>query len=254
LYFKFSIITVESVNIKCNYSYQGKDYSQPYVLYYRKYKSFQDALQIVQKITTKYKILNGDLESPENYEELKLEDCILPYREEERCSVCFENTTDTTVCDHYICFNCREKCILKKQLNCPICRNANIMHLYNNILQLFNNRDSYELSCIFLNSSYKYSFDVDNEEISESESEPDSDSDSEEEDIEESNQVNNVLTDDNRMDVEESNPANSGVIDDVEESNPANSVVIEDNRMDVEESSQVNSVVNDIIEETDQMN
>lgn len=189
LYFKFAMLTVESVNIKCEYSYQGKMFNQPYVLYSRKYKSFKDAFELIQKITTKYKILNGDLESPENYAELKLEDCILPYKENECCSVCFENTTDTTVCDHPICFNCREKCLLKKQLNCPICRNENIMHLYNNRLQLFNNRDSNELHRIFINNTYKYSFHDDEEEEEEESEEEESDED-----------------DDDAMDIEEPDP------------------------------------------------
>jgi len=156
LYFKFSVLTVESVHIVCKFSSEGQPYQQPYVLYYRKYKTFKDALELIQKITTNYKILNGDLESPENYDELKLEECVIPYSENERCSVCFENTTDTTICDHPICFNCREKCILKKQINCPICRNANVLQFYNNTLQLFNNRDSTELHRIFVNNPYKY--------------------------------------------------------------------------------------------------
>lgn len=192
LYFKFSMLTVESVNVKCKFACEGKTYQQPYVLYYRKYKTFKDVLQIIQKITTTYKILNGDLESPENYAELKLEDCILPYREDEKCSVCFENTTDTTICDHYICFNCREKCILKKQLNCPICRNNNVMHYYNNNLQLFNNRDANELNCIFINNTRKYTFNVEyleEEEESSSEEEEEESSEEEEEEAQEEVEV-----------------------------------------------------------------
>jgi len=186
LYFKFSILTVESVNIKCKFSYQENDYNQPYVLYHRKYKSIKDALMIIQKITTKYKILNGDLESPENYDELKLEECVLPYTEDERCSVCFENTTDTTLCDHYICMNCREKCILKQHMNCPICRKEDIIQYYNNKLQLFNNRDTYELKCIFINNyHHKYtSSRVSGEDGEEEDEDEDEDEEGEEEEDE----------------------------------------------------------------------
>jgi len=49
LYLKFSILTVESVNVKCKNTYLGTSYNQPYVLYYRKYKSFKDALNIIKK-------------------------------------------------------------------------------------------------------------------------------------------------------------------------------------------------------------
>ena len=182
LYFKYATLTVESVNIKCKYTYQGRNYKQPYVLYSCKYKSFKHALEVIQKITTKYKILNGDLESPENYEELKLEECVLPYSESECCSVCFENTTDTTICDHYICFNCREKCILQNQPNCPICRNENILSYYNNNIRLFNNRDSKDLSRIFIEDPYNYSINANSEDDdSESSSSDDESSSSEEE-------------------------------------------------------------------------
>ena len=107
LYLKFSILTIESVNIKCKFMDGGNIYVQPYVIYHRKYKSFKNALELIAIITTKYKILNGDLESPENYAELQLETCILPYKDNEKCSICFENTTDTTVCGHSICFQCK---------------------------------------------------------------------------------------------------------------------------------------------------
>ena len=58
------------------------------------------------------------------------------------------------------------------------------MHLYNNRLQLFNNRDSNELHRIFITNSYKYSFH-DDEEGSEDESEDESEDDDDAMDIEE---------------------------------------------------------------------
>jgi len=189
LYLKFSILTIESVNIKCKFLESGTIFNQPYVMYHHKYKSFKQALELITNITTKYKILNGDLESPDNYKELQIETCVLPYKDNEKCSVCFENTTDTTVCGHSICFQCREKCILNKQLNCPICRNENIIHIYNNPMQLFNNRDSSELHRIFVTNHYKFSYltepepdDSSSEEEEESSSEEDEDSSEEDED------------------------------------------------------------------------
>jgi len=170
LYLRHSLLTVESVNVKCKFTYEGQIYNQPYVLYHRKDMTFEDALNNVVKITTKYKILNGDLESPENYEELKLENCVLPYGENERCCICYENTTDTTICNHAICFNCRENCILKQQLNCPICRNENIMQYYNNTIQLFNNRDSTEVNHVLVHNLDKYEvFQEDDDSSSEEE-------------------------------------------------------------------------------------
>ena len=190
LYIKFSLLTVESVNVKCKFKYEGNVYNQPYVLYHHKYKSFKEALQTVQKITTKYKILNGDLESPENYEELKLEKCVLPYGENEKCSVCYEDTTDTTICNHAICLNCREKCILQQQLNCPICRNENIMHLYNNTMQLFNNRDSHDVNRVLVNNPDKYGV-FEEDDTDEDENDNNSSSSEEDEDASEPMQVDN---------------------------------------------------------------
>jgi hypothetical protein len=150
LYLKHSILTVESVNIKCKYNYEGIDFNQPYVLYYHKYKSFTSVLELIPKLVQNYKILNGDLESPTNYEELKLETCVLPYSEDEKCSICFEDTTDITLCNHYICFHCRDKCVTKKQNKCPICRCEDVLQYYNNTTQLFNNRDNACLHPIFI--------------------------------------------------------------------------------------------------------
>ena len=73
LYLKFSILTIESVNIKCKFIHEGDIFNQPYALYHRKYKSFKEALELIVNITTKYKILNGDLESPDNYKELQFD-------------------------------------------------------------------------------------------------------------------------------------------------------------------------------------
>lgn len=181
LYFKHALLTVESVNIKCKFTYEGQAYNQPYVLYHRKYKTFEEVLQTIQKITTKYKILNGDLESPENYEEMKLEDCILPYGENEKCCICYENTTDITLCNHAICFNCRENCILKQQMNCPMCRNENVMQFYNNTLQLFTNRDSNDVNRVLVDNFDKYGIFPDDDSSMHEDDDDDSSSSSSEE-------------------------------------------------------------------------
>jgi len=70
-------------------------------------------------------------------------------------------------------------------------------------MQLFNNRDSSSLHCIFIHNPYKYSFyqhEVENEESSSEEENEDEENDQEEED-------------DNQMDVEEQVPIFGYVID-----------------------------------------
>ena len=183
LYLKHSTLTVESVNVKCKYNYEGTEFNQPYVLYYHKYKSFKTALELIPKLTTTYKILNGDLESPTNYEELKLENCILPYSADERCSICFENTTDTTLCNHYICFHCRDKCITQKQNKCPICRRENILQYYNNTIHLLNNCDNASLHAIFIHPHLLKQPDIDDSDEDASVND-DSDSDSDADEVE----------------------------------------------------------------------
>lgn len=44
------------------------------------------------------------------------------------CSVCFENTFYYTLCNHLVCFKCREKCIEYKKVDCPICRQQNVKY------------------------------------------------------------------------------------------------------------------------------
>ena len=69
-----------------------------------------------------YKISNTQLVSPKELHEEKLKRFILPYDENEKCSVCYEPTQEETICGHLLCFRCRCK-IIKKTKRCPICRN-----------------------------------------------------------------------------------------------------------------------------------
>lgn len=38
------------------------------------------------------------------------------------CSVCYEQTTNTTSCNHYTCIQCLTKIVRKEKNTCPICR------------------------------------------------------------------------------------------------------------------------------------
>lgn len=136
---KYKIVNFESINVKCLINKNNRKKKQAYSLFYMKYKSVEQALHKIENIVANYKIYNGDLVSPESYIQLKLEETILPYNDEQVCSVCKDNTTDITVCKHYICFHCREQCVLTNNTNCPVCRNEEIVNIYNTDNGMINN-------------------------------------------------------------------------------------------------------------------
>jgi hypothetical protein len=139
LYGKYKILNVESIYIMCNVNMNGNIEKQQYSLFHCHYKTIKGVLNKVEKINKYYRIYNGEIVSPKSYYLLKLEESILPYTEDEKCTVCYENTSDITCCGHSICLNCRELCILKNQKDCPICRSKNALDIYTNKNGLVNN-------------------------------------------------------------------------------------------------------------------
>jgi len=140
------LVNIEAVNIYCEKKQQFDEHAQEkYSLYHTPYRTIEHAVQIIEQIAATYKIYGGDLCSPSVYEMLKLEEAVLPYNEDQKCCVCFENTTDTTLCDHYICLVCRDTCILKEKLDCPMCRKQNILRIYKSENGLVNNNEYSEL-------------------------------------------------------------------------------------------------------------
>ena len=150
LYFKYNLLTVESINVKVPFAYNGHESLVPYVLYHYKFDSIQRAVNMVKRVFSTYKQKNGDFMSEGNYNDMKLEETVIPYSPNEICCVCFENTTDTTKCGHYICFGCRDKCCIQQKTNCPICREPKVLSVYNNVMHLINNSDYAELQEIFI--------------------------------------------------------------------------------------------------------
>jgi hypothetical protein len=133
------IVNFECINIECNIGKKDNDQFERYSLLHMKYKSIESAIEKIEKVVGTYKIYNGDLLSPTDFKMVKLEETFIPYTDKQTCCVCYENTLDTTVCDHYICMHCRETCVTKKQTDCPMCRRKNIVHIYNIDNGLINN-------------------------------------------------------------------------------------------------------------------
>jgi len=136
------IVNFESVHIKCKMKNSLNDnILEYYSLLYKRYKSIRDAILLVKRVVSTYKIVDGDLLSPKNYKMAVLESKIVPYMEEQTCSVCYEKTLDTTICNHYICFHCRETCVRKEKMDCPVCRRTGIINIYNIDNGLINNNE-----------------------------------------------------------------------------------------------------------------
>jgi hypothetical protein len=112
---------------------------QNYSLYHFEYKTLEKAIERIEMIKNEYKIYNGELVDATVYKLSKLEESIIPFSEEEKCCVCFENTSDITLCNHSICLTCRETSIIKNHFDCPMCRKSNAMYFYNNKNNLINN-------------------------------------------------------------------------------------------------------------------
>jgi hypothetical protein len=180
------MLTVESINIKCNFQYNDQERMLPYVLYHHHYSSIKKAVLHVQRIHSSYRLINGDLVSSTNYNDMKLEECIIPYSVHEVCCVCLDNTTDTTCCGHYICFACRDKCCIQKKTNCPICRKPNVLPVYHNVMNLINNTDYSELLILFKNKlppPYRLEPETESDEEEEEDEESDEEYDEEQEEI-----------------------------------------------------------------------
>lgn len=134
------IVNFECVNVYCYMTNKkGNKTKEKYSVYYKKYSSIKDAILTVELVSKQFRIYNGDLVSPQDYKMARMEEVFLPYNESQVCCVCYENTLDTTICDHYLCLRCREVCLKKCIIDCPMCRNENVVSIYNIDNGLINN-------------------------------------------------------------------------------------------------------------------
>jgi hypothetical protein len=140
LYGKYKILNVEAIYISCNVKVGGIIEKQQYSLYHYRYKTLHSALKKIERINKEFRIYNGELVSATCYNMLKLEECVLPYSEAESCCVCYESTSDSTLCGHSVCLSCRENCIIKQKIDCPVCREKGTLEIYTNRSGLVNNQ------------------------------------------------------------------------------------------------------------------
>lgn len=139
IYKKYKIVTIESIFVKCKVKINSIEEIQNYSLFHFEYKTLKKAIDKIEIIKKEYKLYNGELVDSNIYKLSKLEESIVQYSEDEKCCVCFENTSDNTLCNHSICLTCRETSIINNYTDCPICRRSNALNYYNNKNSLINN-------------------------------------------------------------------------------------------------------------------
>ena len=93
---------------------------------------FNDVISILNKIEeikNNYKWMENRLICPKEMEYCKLQRVYFPTPSDKNCSVCYEYTSQYTVCKHPICFQCRYKCLVSNNHYCPICKTGELKRL-----------------------------------------------------------------------------------------------------------------------------
>lgn len=101
------------------------------------FDSILDLLENITYVKMNYTFYEKMLCSPKQKEKIyKLKKSLSLFPNKDVCSICYEPTYQTTVCNHPICLHCREKCIQSQNYNCPICRTPKLRILPFNLFTL----------------------------------------------------------------------------------------------------------------------
>lgn len=118
-----------SKNIEYEYNSSEEENDIDFILYVKEnLENLLEVLKDIKKVETTYKFLDFYLLSPEKMEQAKLHRAFFPLLPDKMCSVCYEPTLEYTTCHHGICLKCREKCIVKQNKYCPICRKNELQY------------------------------------------------------------------------------------------------------------------------------
>jgi len=147
------LVNLESQNIMIKRKFGSKMIDESLSLCHERYTTIEQAILIVKKIHETYKlnIRSGEIQSPSLYTESILSESVLPYNNDDICSICLECTTDVTECNHGICLPCRDRCIISKNAKCPICR-ASLVGYYKTLTNYYSNMDFPIVDRAYLNS------------------------------------------------------------------------------------------------------
>ena len=92
-------------------------------------KGFENLLDLqkdIHVVKKTHRLLEHTLLSPKEFEFAIIQRKCFPLSDDKLCCVCYETTMEYTICNHPICYRCREKCVFSKKIACPICREENL--------------------------------------------------------------------------------------------------------------------------------
>jgi hypothetical protein len=132
-------INIGKINTKFFYKLSAKNfwYYEPYVSNSNSVTLFEsgyfhtvlEILEHIKDVKENYHFFDNILcSSKQKGKLIKLKRSLafFPQKEEKECSICYEPTKQVTLCNHPICLQCRESCILLQKKNCPICRGSKL--------------------------------------------------------------------------------------------------------------------------------
>lgn len=131
IYLKEKLFIIKCKNIFVLFDHENQ-YHGRYIVHHKKYDNLNNLLFHISTISNQYKLYNGVLLNKQQIIRNNIERKFLNYENTTNCSVCFEYTNETTICNHYLCLTCREIMISKHQHNCPLCRNQDIIKYFSN--------------------------------------------------------------------------------------------------------------------------
>ena len=114
------------IRIKNNIIFLDKNATQINLLEWNEFRTITDLLKTIKIVKRDYKLIEHTILSPQEIEYMKMQRIFFPIPTDKNCSVCYEFTSEYTVCCHPICFRCRYKCIASNKKTCPICREGKL--------------------------------------------------------------------------------------------------------------------------------
>ena len=124
------------ITIKNNIIFLDETTNHIILLELKDFSTITDLLNTIKFVKRDYKLIEHDFLSPESVEYVNMQRIFFPIPTDKNCSVCYEFTSEYTVCRHPICFRCRYKCIASNKKTCPICREGELERFPNELTYL----------------------------------------------------------------------------------------------------------------------
>ena len=120
-------ITSRIIHLDKNDDEDEDEYANEVILYEKcNFDTLLNLQKDIHEVKKTHRLLEHNLLSPEEVKYAKIQRKCFPISRDKSCCVCYETTLEYTMCNHSICYRCREKCVMNKQFACPICREENL--------------------------------------------------------------------------------------------------------------------------------